>query len=174
MNAAEPEALLGHKLRFKVVDIDPSREFVLSERQAHESERDAKQLAFLKSLRVGEIRRGVVKTLTDFGAFVDLGGVDGLIHISELARTPVKQAADVVKKGDVVDVHVLKVDLETKRISLSRKRALPEATVDAVAQATPEPGPASSVPLGGGVRAGAGTARRTADRRTRAHREGVP
>jgi len=148
VDASEPEALLGHKLRFKVVDFDVERaEVVLSERLAHESERDAKQLAFLKSLRIGEIRRGVVKTVTDFGAFVDLGGVDGLIHISELARAPVEQVADVVKKGDVVDVRVLKVDLETKRISLSRKRALPEAAVNPASHVAPEPGPAISVRL---------------------------
>jgi small subunit ribosomal protein S1 len=77
----------------------------------------------LEELAEGQIRRGVVRNVMDFGAFVDLGGVDGLLHVSEIAFRKVRNAADVLKVGDVLDVKVLRIDPDTRKIGLSLKQA---------------------------------------------------
>jgi small subunit ribosomal protein S1 len=115
--------LVGKTLHVVVIEVDQRRRhLVLSEPLANE--RRAAEL--LRDLNEGDIRVGTVANIVDFGAFVDLGGVDGLIHISELDWTHVEHPSDVVAVGDEIEVYVLSVDRERKRVGLSRKRLLPD------------------------------------------------
>jgi small subunit ribosomal protein S1 len=98
------------------------RRLVLSEREAERSRRQE----LLSELTEGDVRSGVVSNLVDFGAFVDLGGLDGLIHISELDWQHVNHPREVLSVGDEVEVYVLNVDRERERVGLSRKRLLPD------------------------------------------------
>src|SRR5579884_2106220 len=119
------EALVKAKMPLRVIDIDQSRRrIVVSHRRALEDERRAKRRELLSSLQVGQVREGTVVRLTDFGAFVDLGGVDGLIPMRELAFERVETAADVVRIGEQLRVEVLRIDDNGKKISLSRRNAL--------------------------------------------------
>ncbi len=121
------DELIGQRLRLKVIDLDHKRHrVVLSQRQVLEEELQAKKNELLETLEVGQIREGVVVRLADFGAFVDLGGVDGLIHNSELSYARIKHPSEVVKIGDVVQVEIMKFDPEAKKVSLSLKHALPD------------------------------------------------
>jgi 4-hydroxy-3-methylbut-2-enyl diphosphate reductase len=121
------DELLGQRLRLKVIDLDHKRHrVVLSQRQVLEEELQAKKQELLGTLEVGQIREGVVVRLADFGAFVDLGGVDGLIHNSELSYARIKHPSEVVKIGDVVQVEIMKFDPEAKKVSLSLKHTLPD------------------------------------------------
>jgi small subunit ribosomal protein S1 len=99
------------------------RNIVLSRRNVLEREREGARKKLLEELDVGQIRRGTVRNVMDFGAFVDLGGVDGLVHVSEVSFKRVRNAGEVVKIGDVLDVKVLKIDREAGKISLSLKQA---------------------------------------------------
>jgi len=115
--------LVGQVLSLAVLEVDQRRRrLVLSERVA--GRRQRQQL--LATLTEGEVRTGVVRNLVEFGAFVDLGGVDGLIHISELDWRHVEHPSEVLSVGDEVEVYVLSVDRERERIGLSRKRLLPD------------------------------------------------
>ena len=115
--------LVGQVLSLAVLEVDQRRRrLVLSERVA--GRRQRQQL--LETLTEGEVRTGVVRNLVEFGAFVDLGGVDGLIHISELDWRHVEHPSEVLSVGDEVEVYVLSVDRERERIGLSRKRLLPD------------------------------------------------
>jgi small subunit ribosomal protein S1 len=106
-----------------VLEVDQHRRrLVLSERIAGRLQRQQ----LLDTLTEGEVRTGVVRNLVKFGAFVDLGGVDGLIHISELDWRHVEHPSEVLSVGDEVQVHILSVDRERERIGLSRKRLLPD------------------------------------------------
>jgi len=119
--------LVGQAIHAKVIEIDRKRKrLILSERAAVREWRDSQKKRLLEELRVGEVRSGVVTSLSDFGAFVDLGGADGLIHLSELSWDRSAKPRDVLKIGQKVDVYVLGVDREKKRIALSRKRLEPE------------------------------------------------
>jgi ribosomal protein S1 len=121
------DALLKTVLPLKILDIDASRRrAVVSSRRAIEAERRRKRSELLASLAPGQRREAVVMRLTEFGAFVDLGGVDGLIPMSELALDRVERASDVVTVGERLEVEVLRVDAGGKKISLSRKNALPD------------------------------------------------
>ena len=121
------EELVGKKLRLKVIDLDHKRHrVVLSQRLVLEEELNAKKQELLGTLEVGQIREGVVVRLAEFGAFVDLGGIDGLIHNSELSYARIKHPSEVVKIGDVVNVEIMKFDPEAKKVSLSLKHALPD------------------------------------------------
>ena len=120
-------ALVGTTLQLKVIEVNRRRNrVILSERAAMQEFRQQQKEALLESLREGEIRSGRVTGITNFGAFVDLGGADGLIHISELSWNSVRSPEEVVKVGDQVDVYVIKIDKEVKRIALSLKRTQPE------------------------------------------------
>ncbi|MBZ0274550.1 MAG: S1 RNA-binding domain-containing protein, partial [Anaerolineae bacterium] len=101
------------------------RRLVFSQREAQRERREARKEALLEKLQEGDIRTGTVSGLRDFGAFVDLGGADGLIHISELAWHRVKHPREVVNIGDQVEVYILRLDAEGKRIGLSLKRTQP-------------------------------------------------
>jgi small subunit ribosomal protein S1 len=115
--------LVGKALTLAVIEADPrSQKLVLSERKA----RRAQRRQFLDELTEGDVRTGTVCNLVNFGAFVDLGGVDGLIHISELAWKHVHHPREVLSVGEQVEVYVLRVDRERERIGLSRKRLLPD------------------------------------------------
>ncbi len=115
--------LVGQTLSLAVIEVDQQRRrLVLSERIAGRCRRQQ----LLEELTEGEVRTGVVCNLVKFGAFVDLGGVDGLIHISELAWRHVTHPGEVLSVGDEVEVYVLSVDQERERIGLSRKRLLPD------------------------------------------------
>lgn len=114
--------LEGKELEFKVIKLDQKRNnVVVSRRAVIESENSAERDQLLENLQEGMEVKGIVKNLTDYGAFVDLGGVDGLIHVSELSWKHIDHPSEVVKVGDKVTVEVLDVDLDRERISLSLK-----------------------------------------------------
>jgi small subunit ribosomal protein S1 len=115
---------LSQKITAEVTAFErEGRNIVLSRRNVLEREREAARGKLLEELAVGQIRRGTVRNVMDFGAFVDLGGVDGLVHVSEMSFRRVKNAAEIVKIGDVLDVKVLKIDRQAGKISLSLKQA---------------------------------------------------
>lgn len=117
----------GQQLLLKVIEVDRERRrLILSERAASREWRDQRKDELLEQLQEGDIRSGKVRNLCEFGAFVDLGGADGLIHISELSWQRVKHARDVLTVGEEVEVYVLRVDRDRKRIGLSLKRLQPD------------------------------------------------
>lgn len=118
----ELRARLGRVLRLRVIEVDEERSrLVLSERASRSDE--ARRLALLESLEPGDIRRGRVTNLCSFGAFIDLGGLEGLIHISEISWSRIEHPSDVLRPGQEVQVYVLNVDRERGRVGLSLKRA---------------------------------------------------
>jgi len=111
------------EIEAKVIELDRNRNNVVLSRRAYLEEQQAEERqAFLDDLAVGEIRPGTVSSVVNFGAFVDLGGMDGLVHVSELSFQHVNHPSEVVKVGDEVKVKVLEVDLDRERISLSIKQ----------------------------------------------------
>jgi small subunit ribosomal protein S1 len=119
--------LVGTALRFKVIDMDRRRNrLILSERLAMREWRQAQKEKLLESLKEGGSAEGTVSSLADFGAFVNLGGADGLIHLSELSWGRVNHPSEVIQIGQKVKVQILSVDLERKRIGLSLRRMQPE------------------------------------------------
>ena len=117
----------GKVLQLKILEINRSRNrAIFSERQAVQEWRDAQKARLVQELTVGEVRSGEVTGISSFGAFVDLGGADGLIHISEMSWGPVAKPDDVVSIGDKIDVFVLRVDVENRKIALSLRRLEPE------------------------------------------------
>ena len=114
---------VGQDIEAKVIELDRNRNNVVLSRRAFLEEAQAEQRqAFLDELAVGEVRPGVVSSVVNFGAFVDLGGMDGLVHVSELSYQHVNHPSEVVKVGDEVTIKVLEVDLDRERISLSIKQ----------------------------------------------------
>ncbi len=119
--------LVGKKLMLKVIEMDRSRNrLILSERQAMREYRRAQKEKLLNELQVGEVRKGVISSMAPFGAFVDLGGADGLIHLTELSWRRVQHPSEVVNIGDEVEVKVISVDRERRRIGLSLRQLQPE------------------------------------------------
>ncbi len=113
---------VGRVLEAKIIELDKNRNNVVLSRRAWLEETQKEQREeFLANLRPGEVRRGVVSSVVNFGAFVDLGGMDGLVHVSELSWKHVDHPSSVVSVGDQIDVQVLDVDLDKERISLSLK-----------------------------------------------------
>jgi small subunit ribosomal protein S1 len=120
---ADMARLVGHKLSLKIIEINRHRNrLILSERQAVQERRDAMKERLIQEIREGEIRRGRVASIADFGAFVDIGGADGLVHLSELSWSRIKHPSEVLKVGDEVDVYVLGINPTEKKIALSIKR----------------------------------------------------
>jgi len=118
-------ALIGETLRLKVIEVDQKRNrLILSERAALRDWRRNQRQKLLDELTEGDIRRGRVINLADFGAFVDLGGIDGLVHLSELSWRRVAHPREVVEVGQEVEVYVLGVDRERQRVALSLKRLM--------------------------------------------------
>jgi 4-hydroxy-3-methylbut-2-enyl diphosphate reductase len=117
------QSLVGTTVTFKLVELDERRKRVVgSVRVILEAERKAKEDAFWADAEVGKHYSGTVKSLTSFGAFVDIGGVDGLVHISELSWNKIKHPSEVCAVGDVMDVYIKDINNETKKISLGFKK----------------------------------------------------
>ena len=117
----------GQELELKIVELEPSENrLILSHKEIVQQEREANKKAVLSKLVVGDVVEGKVARLTNFGAFIDLGGVDGLVHVSEISFERVGKPSDVLKVGQDVKVKVLAVDPEKDRISLSIKQTLPQ------------------------------------------------
>jgi small subunit ribosomal protein S1 len=119
--------LVGQKMQLKVLELDRQRNrLILSERLAMRDWRKGQKDRLLSQLRKGDVLQGVVTSIAPFGAFVDLGGADGLIHLSEIAWHRVDHPADVLRVGQQLDVYVMNVDEDRKRIGLSLRRLTPE------------------------------------------------
>lgn len=115
--------MVGQELRLKIIEIDRRRNrLIFSERAAAEEWRKKQKEKLLNSLKEGDVLAGRVTSLADFGAFVDLGGADGLIHLSELSWSRVSHPRDLLQVGDELEVYVLNIDAERQRIGLSLKR----------------------------------------------------
>src|SRR5438045_6895221 len=122
--AAKLQSMKDKELQLKIIEINRARNrLILSERLAVQEWRQRRREELLDELKPGEVRRGVVSNLANFGAFVDLGGADGLVHISQLAWSRVNHPSEVLHVGQEVEVQVLSVDKEKKKIALSIKRA---------------------------------------------------
>ena len=118
---------IGKVLQLKLLEVNRGRNrAILSERQALQEQRDEQKARLIEELTEGEVRHGKVTGISSFGAFVDLGGADGLIHVSEFSWSPIRAPEDVVKIGEEIDVYVLRVDAENKKIALSLRRLQPE------------------------------------------------
>ncbi|WP_283678770.1 30S ribosomal protein S1 [Lentilactobacillus sp. Marseille-Q4993] len=131
----------GQELELKIVEIDPvSNRLILSHRAVLETQKAAKREELMENLHEGDVVEGKVARLTNFGAFVDLGGIDGLVHVSQISFERVDKPSDVLEVGQDVKVKVLSVDFDKNRISLSIKQTLPEPWDDIESKA-----PAGSV-----------------------------
>src|SRR2546427_780111 len=117
------DELLGQSFDFKIIKLNKRRRnIVVSRRVLLEAERKTKRDVLMKELQVGQIRKGIVKNITDFGAFIDLGGVDGLLHITDMSYGRVSHPSELVQIGQEVEVKVLDIDWERERISLGLKQ----------------------------------------------------
>jgi len=124
--AAHLSRLVGKKLELKIIEVNSERRrLVLSQREAERNARDAAKDQLLDNLNVGDVVSGRVSSLREVGAFIDLGGADGLVHISELAWRRVRHPNEILNIGDQVEIYVLQLDREEKRIGLSLKRLQP-------------------------------------------------
>jgi small subunit ribosomal protein S1 len=120
------EDLIGQTFEFKIIKLNKRRRnIVVSRRVILEEERETKREQLVKELLVGQVRKGVVKNVTDFGAFIDLGGLDGLLHITDMSWGRVGHPSEIVQIGDELDVKVLDIDWNRERISLGLKQLLP-------------------------------------------------
>jgi small subunit ribosomal protein S1 len=125
------EDLLGQKYDFKIIKLNKRRRnIVVSRRVILEGEREKKRATLVKELLLGQVREGIVKNITDFGAFIDLGGLDGLLHITDMSWGRVGHPSEVVEIGKKLDVKVLDVDWNRERISLGLKQLLPYPWTD--------------------------------------------
>jgi 4-hydroxy-3-methylbut-2-enyl diphosphate reductase len=118
---------VGTTFKLKIVELDKQkRSVVASRRQALQIETSAQKATLLETLKVGSVVKGTVRRLTDFGAFVDVGGIDGLVHVTDLSWGRVKHPRDIVKPGDEIDVLILSIDRERERVSLGYKQTQPK------------------------------------------------
>ena len=114
---------LGQTLRLRVIEFDPSkRKVVLSQKIILEEEQADKRARLIDTLKVGDIVTGVVRRIANFGAFIDIGGLDGLLHVSEMSYARVQHPSEILKTGDVVEVQVLKFEQDTGKLSLGLKQ----------------------------------------------------
>jgi small subunit ribosomal protein S1 len=117
---------IGETVQLKILELNRQRNrLILSERLAQQQQREEQKDKLLEELKEGQVRKGRVSGIASFGAFIDLGGADGLIHISELSWDPVQSPDEVIHVGDDLDVFILKVDRDTRRIALSLRRLQP-------------------------------------------------
>lgn len=124
---ADMARLIGTTLPLKVIEINRHRNrLILSERQAIQERRDVMKEQLIQELKEGEVRKGRVSSICDFGAFVDIGGADGLVHLSELSWSRVRHPSEVLRVGAEVDVYVLGINSQEKKIALSIKRTQAE------------------------------------------------
>ena len=124
VNADDPRTeYIGRKINIKVLEINRARNrAIFSEKKAVQEQKEEQKARIIEEISEGDIRKGVVTGLSSFGAFVDLGGADGLIHISELSWNQIDSPQDIVTIGEEIDVYILKVDYDTKKIALSIRR----------------------------------------------------
>lgn len=121
------DKFVGQSLPLKVIEVDRERrKVVLSHRLATEEDRESQRAETLTTLKEGDIRDGVVRRMTDYGAFIDLGGIDGLLHISEMSWTRINHPSEMLKVGDHIQVMVLKLNLDQGRVSLGLRQILPD------------------------------------------------
>ena len=124
---ADMARLIGTPAPLKVIEINRHRNrLILSERQAVQERRDVMKERLIEELKEGEVRKGRVSSICDFGAFVDIGGADGLVHLSELSWSRVRHPSEILKVGQEVDVYVLGINSQEKKIALSIKRTQAE------------------------------------------------
>ena len=127
------DKVIGETYEFKIIKLNKRRgNIVLSRRVLLESERESQRSETLKTLEEGQVVEGVVKNLTDYGAFIDLGGIDGLLHITDMSWGRVKHPSDILAVGDKVNVKVLKFDREKERVSLGLKQITPDPWLNVV------------------------------------------
>jgi ribosomal protein S1 len=125
------DKFVGQSMPFKVIEVDRERrKVVLSNRLAMEEEQESQRKETLTTIKEGQIRPGIVRRITDYGAFIDLGGVDGLLHISEMSWTRISHPSDVVRVGQKMQVMVLRLNLEQGRVSLGLRQILPDPWED--------------------------------------------
>ncbi len=118
---------VGQSIPLKVIEVDRERrKVVLSNRLATQEEREQKRTDTLAALKEGDVRKGIVRRVTDYGAFIDLGGIDGLLHVSEMSWARIKHPSEVVHNGQELDVMILKLKLNEGRISLGLRQILPD------------------------------------------------
>jgi small subunit ribosomal protein S1 len=121
------EKMLGEEMEFKIIKFNKRRgNIVLSRRVLLEEERAVKRQETLKFLEVGKVMNGVVKNITDYGAFIDLGGIDGLLHITDMTYGRINHPSEMVNVGDTLEVKILKFDPDTQRVSLGYKQIRPD------------------------------------------------
>lgn len=126
------DRLIGTRAKFKVIKFNKKRgNIVLSRRVLLEKEREERRKDTLKKIEVGKIMRGVVKNITDYGAFIDLGGIDGLLHITDMSYGRINHPQELFNQGDEVDVMILKFDANSQRVSLGYKQIKPDPWTDA-------------------------------------------
>lgn len=119
----DPEAFEGKEFEFKVIKVDPKRNnIVVSRRAVLEAESNVERAAVLENINEGDEIKGIVKNLTDYGAFIDLGGVDGLLHITDMSWKRIKHPSEILTIGDEIKVKVLKIDRDNVRVSLGLKQ----------------------------------------------------
>ncbi|MCG8588180.1 MAG: 30S ribosomal protein S1, partial [Proteobacteria bacterium] len=126
------EALVGDRMQFKIIKFNKRRgNIVLSRRALLETERKKLREETLETLAAGQIVDGVIKNITDYGAFIDLGGIDGLLHVTDMSWGRINHPSELFNVGDEIKVKVLKFDPETGRVSLGLKQIQPDPWVDA-------------------------------------------
>ncbi len=129
------DKVIGESFEFKIIKLNKRRgNIVLSRRVLLEAERESQRGDTLKTLEENQEVEGVVKNLTDYGAFIDLGGIDGLLHITDMSWGRVKHPSDILAVGDKINVKVLKFDREKERVSLGLKQITPDPWLDVVAK----------------------------------------
>jgi small subunit ribosomal protein S1 len=129
----ELENRIGQKMRLKVIEVERRRRrLVMSESLAEKEYQAHRREELFRTLNVGDVLQGEVRSLRPFGAFVDIGGADGLLHVSEIGWTPINHPREALEVGEVIDVQVIRIDPDNQRIALSRKRLMsnPWDTVD--------------------------------------------
>ncbi len=129
------DKVIGQNFDFKIIKLNKRRgNIVLSRRVLLENERESQRGETLKTLEEGQVAEGVVKNLTDYGAFIDLGGIDGLLHITDMSWGRVKHPSDILAVGDKINVKVLKFDRDKERVSLGLKQIAPDPWLDVAAK----------------------------------------
>jgi len=127
----ELNSYIGEEIEAKILELDRQRNNIVLSRKAYlEEEQSEERQGFLDDLEVGDIKKGKVSSIVNFGAFVDIGGMDGLVHVSELSWRHVENPNEIVKVGDEATVKVLEIDLEKERISLSIKQVTEDPWLD--------------------------------------------
>ncbi|MBI2339973.1 MAG: 30S ribosomal protein S1 [Deltaproteobacteria bacterium] len=132
------DKLIGHKFQFKIIKLNKAKgNIVLSRRVVLEKERESQKKNLLENLREGQVIKGVVKNLTEYGAFVDLGGIDGLLHITDMSWGRAGHPSEIFSVGDEIDVVVLKYDPKNEKVSLGYKQLLPDPWKEVKGKFTP-------------------------------------